>query len=343
MGRCNLFRTGAAVAGLLIAGALVSEPACALAAPAEPAMPVIGPSKLPDIRARTLVTRILRSKEGLDYTIFISAPDGAPPPGGFPVLYVLDANAWFGAAAEIVRLNEIESGPAIVVGVGYPIRTMHDARRRGHDFTLGAPLAPQGAYAGTDFGGADAFLEFLKGDLRSEIGKAYPIDPGRQSLFGHSLGGYFVLHALFTAPEAFFAYIAASPAIWWDDKALAAEEQAFLSRPGLSRPGAKPRTQVLITVGGLEQQLGEADVKLMTKLYAANPGAFGGATLAATLAEIRKGQAKDGMIDRARDLAGRLKHAGVPVSFALLADENHRSSVPTALSRTMPLALAEPR
>jgi len=301
-------------------------------APSAPTQPM----KLPDIRERTVTTRVIRSKEGLDYSIFISAPEGSPPPGGFPVLYVLDANAWFGVAAEIARLNELEGGPSIVVGVGYPVHTLYDGPRRDHDFTVGPPLTPQPASVGSKFGGAAAFLDFLRHDLRDAIAKTYAIDTHRQSLFGHSLGGYFVLHALFTAPDAFAVYVAASPAIWWDDKSLKAEESAFTAR---SRSGAQP--EVLITIGGLEQQLGAADAALITKMYSMNPAAFGGGTLDQALAHIRESQAKNRMIDNAREMADRLKAAGVNASFVVFDGDNHRTEVPSALSRTLPLALKE--
>jgi predicted alpha/beta superfamily hydrolase len=314
--------------------ALFGQPV--LAAPPGPVAAKPAPAgayRMPAIRHRQLTTRIVRSGEGLDYTIFVSAPEGPPPPGGFPVIYVLDANAWFGAAAEIARLNELEGGPAIVVGVGYPVDTLYDPPRRAHDFTLGPPVTPQSSYAGADFGGADAFLRFLRVTLRDDIGRSFEINRRRQTLFGHSLGGYFVLHALFSQPDAFDVFVAASPAIWWDAEALAKEEARFEAAP----PNPGPR--VLITVGGSEQELSPADVALFHRLYAQNPAVFGGKTLEATLAETRRGLAKDRMVDNAREVADRLGKAGVQAQFAPFPGENHRSEVPSALSRTMGLAL----
>src|SRR5690606_6559257 len=45
---------------------------------------------------------------------------------------------------------------------------------------------------------------------------AVPIDESRQTLYGHSYGGLFVLHALRTQPGAFQRYVAASPSLWWN-------------------------------------------------------------------------------------------------------------------------------
>jgi predicted alpha/beta superfamily hydrolase len=308
--------------------------AAPLAPDAKP--PAAAAPTAPDIRERTLSVRTMRSKGGLDYTIFISAPKGPPPPGGFPVLYVVDGNAWFGLAAEVARLNEIEGGPSIVVGVGYAVHTLYDDARRNQDFTVGPPPAPPPGSAGAHYGGAPAFIDFLRHDLRDAVGKAYKIDPARQSLFGHSLGGWFALHVLFTAPDAFSTVVVASPAIWWDDKTLMAEEQAFAAKPPKNPP------KVLITIGGFEQQLGPADTALMTKMYALNPAAFHGATLDQALAAIRASQAAHRMVDRAREMADLVRAAGVPADFAVFDGENHRSEVPAALSRALPLTLKSP-
>lgn len=295
--------------------------------------------KLPAVRKRSTTVRTLRSEEGLDYLLFISAPEGSAPPSGYPVLYVLDGNAWFGVAAEIVRLNEIEYGPALVVGIGYETDTLYDARRRGHDFTKKAPASGDiGAYEGTEFGGADAFLEFLVEDVRAELRKSYPLDDRRQTLFGHSLGGFFALHVLFTKPEAFDAIIAASPAIWWGPQDLLEEEKAFLARV---KPKDAPR--LLITVGELEQKLGAADERLLRKLYAANPAAYKGKTADEMIEEVRERlRTKNTMVDDARAQSERLKRAGIEHEFVIFAEENHRTSVAPAIGRGMYIALGEP-
>jgi uncharacterized protein len=337
MTRIPVLSNRSGLAALIFALIALPSASNAADAPAKTSPAPAEAKKLPDIRERIVTTRIIRSKEGLDYTIFISAPEGLPPAGGFPVLYILDANAWFGLAAEIARLYELEGGPSIVVGVGYPVRTLYDDARRNHDFTLGPPVVSRPESAGSKFGGAAAFLDFLRHDLRDAVGKAYPINTRRQSLFGHSLGGYFVLHALFAEPDAFATFVAASPAIWWDDTTLKAEEKRFISH--FRSSGTRP--DVLITVGGLEQELGAADVALISKMYSMSPATFSGATLEETLAHFRQSQAKNRMIDNAREMADRLRSSGVDAGFDLFAGENHRSEVPSALSRTIALALKE--
>ena len=80
-------------------------------------------------------------------------------------------------------------------------------------------------------GGADAFLAFIATDVKPLIESELAIDRGRQALFGHSFGGLFVLHVLFTRPESFQSYVAASPSITWGEPAITAAEARFTADP----------------------------------------------------------------------------------------------------------------
>ncbi len=98
-------------------------------------------------------------------------------------------------------------------------------------------------------GGLDAFLEVIETEIKPRVAAMVPIDSSSQSIFGHSLGGLAVLHALFTAPNAFRTFIAASPSIWWNRKAVLGGESKFADavRAGTATP------RVLITMGSEEQ------------------------------------------------------------------------------------------
>ncbi|BBI61027.1 hypothetical protein HSBAA_23330 [Vreelandella sulfidaeris] len=81
-------------------------------------------------------------------------------------------------------------------------------------------MLPTGNVAENDFqqrphGGADRFLSFIEGHLKPEINRRFAINTEQEAIFGHSLGGLFVLHALLTQPSSFDRYIAISPSLWW--------------------------------------------------------------------------------------------------------------------------------
>ena len=192
-----------------------------------------------------------KSDGGETYRIFVSYPKGEPPAGGYPVLYVIDGNAYFASFAETRRLLEYaEKGKALVVGVGYPTDEAYDARRTA-DFLFPVPTEGPPAQAKSQPGatntGRDKFLAFLTGKLRAEIGKRYRIDPGRQSLFGHSFGGLFALHTLYARPDAFQAIVAASPSLEWNVQDLLREERSFAAKLA---EGKIARTSRLMLVAG---------------------------------------------------------------------------------------------
>ncbi|MFG1404078.1 alpha/beta hydrolase [Xanthobacter sediminis] len=270
-----------------------------------------GPLTLPGTEERTVV-----SKAGLPYRIFIALPQEPPPPSGYPVLYVLDGNAVAGTLSDYARTQARSQGgliqPAVLVAVGYPGDAPHNMRRRARDLTP-APATADGAgtyLKAEDTGAADAFLSFLVDELRPIIAADFPTDPARQGLMGHSFGGLFTLHVLFTRPAAFSTYIAASPSLWWADRAILKEEATFAARP------PQGRRRLLVTVGGQEQQL--------------HPGLAGqpqAEAVARRLAERR-------MVDAARELSQRLAAlpgAPVEVRFEVFPGQTHASAAPHAL------------
>lgn len=134
-----------------------------------------------------------------------------------------------------VAPNYSEGG--IIVAIGYPLtEDVYDYRR---DIDLTPPHTAEDQNSATHSqeeeekcGGADLFLDFIlnvvKPFVRSTI---FPsVEISQEALFGHSYGGLFALHALFTRPAAFDCLIAASPSIYWHDCMLLSEERAFRER-----------------------------------------------------------------------------------------------------------------
>ncbi|KAH7163845.1 Alpha/Beta hydrolase protein [Fusarium sp. MPI-SDFR-AT-0072] len=219
-----------------------------------------------------------------DYLIQVSWPlcwnDRAPVNDDTIVstVYIVDGNAYFFTATDIARRLEFtHQTRAVIVAVGYPNKTcVFDTRRNGDltpassDGAYDIPPGPDGKPSLGPFGGASDFLDIIKNDIQpyieSTLFPGVPLGAGPKALFGHSYGGLFTLNALFTKPESFDTFIAASPSIWFNNCSIVRDqEQRFNERDPLA--GRAPR--LLVMFGGAEQTLiqlpGESDEKFEKK------------------------------------------------------------------------------
>jgi len=248
--------------------------------------------------------RDFEARDGSRYRLLISVPEGPAPARGFPSLVLVDGHALFPVAATAARLQAQRPeatgvGPAVLIGIGYPDGRPFDAERRQRDLL---PLP----------GGADRFLDMIVDEVLPAVAQVAPLDPARRALAGHSYGGLFVLHALFTRPGLFDALVAGSPSIWWQDRAILASEETF------RRGGSASAGRLLITVGSHEQ----------APTLAVPP------QRAERLAQAR-------MRDNAAEMADRLAASGrVACDFNEFPGENHVSVIPSMLSRAIAFALA---
>lgn len=169
------------------------------------------------------------------YGINVYVPNEEAPKEGFPIIYVLDGSSYFHLVKEAVRLqsrNAPKTGvkPSIVVGIGHG----DDMReRRFYDFTAPAetyiyPARFKGK-GHEKLGGAAVFSRFLEEELKPMIEAHYPVNKAQQSLFGHSLAGYFTLWQLFHHQSSFQRYLAISPSIWWNEHELVQCASVFLN------------------------------------------------------------------------------------------------------------------
>lgn len=183
----------------------------------------------------------LASPQGNSYRIFIAAPVGEAPEGGYPVVYMLDGNSIFGTAVETARFQRSVLGPVVIVAIGYPIDRPLDGTRRFWDMTpVTAPEHIPGHFnPAIVTGGQDQFLDFIADQVKPLVESRFPIDTGRQTLFGHSLGGYFTLYTLFTRPELFQTYVAGSPSIWWNGRSVLRDLETFRQMPREIRNGRR--------------------------------------------------------------------------------------------------------
>jgi uncharacterized protein len=259
---------------------------------------------------------------GKDYRIQVALPDGPAPSGGYPVVYVLDADLVFNTVVETMRIQARKPEatgvrPALIVGIAYPLKD-NPIARRAVDYTpspVALPIPEMSAAMRSLGGGADEFLAFIREELRPAIAQRYAIDTTRQALFGHSLGGLFVLHALFAQPDAFSDYIAASPSWWWNDDVMSKAEAKFRTRS--RQPGA--RLRLLLTVGEFEQK----------------PSRFSD-NMPGGMETLRQ----RGMVDNVHALGNRLSHVpGLIVKDQEITGENHLSSIPQAINFALRFAL----
>ena len=174
------------------------------------------------------------------YRVQLAVPRRVPPPAGFPVLYLLDGNAAFAALtqAQLASMAAQET-PPVIAAIGYATDLRFDVVARAYDYT---PPLPEGGVAsaaasadaarGRRTGGADVFLDLIETRIKPAVRSRAAIDPARQSLWGHSYGGLFVLHTLLTRPGSFRTYIAADPSLWWAD-GLVLRDAAALPADGV--------------------------------------------------------------------------------------------------------------
>jgi hypothetical protein len=271
------------------------------------------------------------ASNGRTYRIFLVAPSAPPPPGGYPVLFMTDGNEMAQIASTVSVVGTLTGAirPALVVGIGYPVESLLEAEEmRMYDLTPPTP-ADYAPWPGAEgpWGGGDALVEFILEQVAPQVSELHPVDPSDRSLFGHSAGGLLVLHTLFKRPEAFRSYIAASPSIGWNDRAVLNGESAFAAQ--VSSGAVAPR--VLITVGSLEQSTDN----LPTPIESIAPG-WSPEQAAERIRAAR-------MVDNARELAERLsvlsEGTGLETEFVVFDAETHTSVVPASVSRGIGFAL----
>ena len=257
-----------------------------------------------------------RSRKGREYAIWISLPKGNAPEQGYPLIFVLDPHTAFATLVDWVRNHENMYGPVVVVGVGSPGDSHIDDRLL--DLTPPTDPATLPAFRSDwgSVGGADDFLEFVTEIVRPQVSRRVPVDMTRQALFGHSLGGLFVLHSLFTKPTTFDTYVAASPSVWWGNKVVLREIAEFSKR---QKDSGGPR-RLLITIGELESKV--------------NPEELRAAEMSSiNLYEVRQhSRMVENAVALAAELAPLAAH-GLHTVFARFVDETHNSVIPAYLSR----------
>ena len=171
-----------------------------------------------------------------DLKVCISLPHSYcyQPEQFFPVLYVLDADLFFGLVADMTRLMHIDGAcpEIIVVGIGYPLRELYGSEfqrfiaRRHYDFspvadpTVERELESWLQLERVPTGGARRFLQVIEQEVLPTVEAEYRARPGDRALLGHSAGGMFALYALWQEPSLFRRFVIGSPPLGWGEEAL---------------------------------------------------------------------------------------------------------------------------
>lgn len=267
------------------------------------------------------VRRMRAASNGHDYRISVWLPPGPAPEGGFAAIYVLDANALFATFVEGVRRSSRRPdatgiAPTAIIGIAQddpdlPAGALYAEAPRRRDFTFGPP-AHEAAPAPGSTGGGAAFLRFLVDELAPALRAELALNAARQSLFGHSLAGHFVLQALAARPDAFRSWAAISPSIWWDEAQLRTQLSAALPHP------AAPR--LLMAVGEYEGEI--------PPWQRQQPGHE----------QLVARRAKRQMVTSAQALANEVlgpRLTAEAFRFQVFAEEDHASIVMIAAQRTL--------
>ncbi len=223
---------------------------------------------------------------GRKYRITVSLPlgyDRSPDEGWpfnntpalWPVVYVLDANWYFGMVTDIIRPMSWcgSTSDAIVIGIGYPedkdpIAAFRESfTRRNADLTPVRDEAEEKSMEAqhkrpTPSGDSGNFLEFIKDELIPIIEKDYRADPAQRILVGHSYGGLFGVFAMLEAPDLFDTLVIGSPTLTYGNRITFQREEAF------AKENKKLPAKVFLYVGEYEEGLDDTTLTDTLRLAA---------------------------------------------------------------------------
>lgn len=253
---------------------------------------------------------------GRTYRLMVAAPYNLDPAKSYPVVYILDGYWYFRPAVDFTTEAGDRLQSAIIVGIGYPTE---DYKRHCdlRSLDLSVPADPANTPGESEPGDCDAFLQMIQDEIKPFVEKNLPVDKSKQTLYGKSFGGIAVLRQLFRNPDAYQTYVSASPAIFWNNRAVLAEEATFTQK---AKAGTL-KLKLLLTTAEGEQYRG-TDPKQLERASSSR------------------------MIDNASELADRLKALDperVTVDYTLFPKESHFSVSLACLGRGLSFALPPER
>ena len=177
------------------------------------------------------------------YRLFIAVPEKPAPREGFPLVLLLDGNTTFKPAIR-------QAPDAVIVAIGYSTDEKKEiVKRRFYDLTSYAPADKIPLREGMEApktGGEEEFRSLIEKKILPEILMELPVDRNNITLFGHSLGGLFVMKSFLSAEShGFSTYCAADPSIWWNGHEFMEKLAAYNKPEGL-------KSRLLIETSGIK-------------------------------------------------------------------------------------------
>jgi uncharacterized protein len=158
-----------------------------------------------------------------------SYSDTSYVPLKYPVLYLLDGDAHFHSVTGLIQALGTGVNGTMVLPEMIVVAIPNTDRTR--------DMTPSHVDKGLDgkpspfmksSGGMANFFKFMTGELIPQVERTYRTAPYRVFV-GHSLGGITTINALYTIPDAFNAYVAIDPSLWWDDRLLLRKAKDYFS------------------------------------------------------------------------------------------------------------------
>jgi predicted alpha/beta superfamily hydrolase len=142
----------------------------------------------------------------------------------YPVLYMTDADWFYGTASDMAHMLELEGKDFILVGIGYGDKASCREKRLKD---MGSDLNADGIPAYT------LYQSFLKDELFPEIESRYRALSTNRTYYGWSLGALFANHLLYEQRDLFDNYILGGGRfpMYWSEHMKNSVRQAKNDRP----------------------------------------------------------------------------------------------------------------
>jgi len=171
----------------------------------------------PAIKIDSLHSKILNEER--DIWVYVPASYDSTLKQKYPVAYLLDGDAQFNTALNIIQqLSEENMNQVLPQMILVGIINTDRMRDLTPSHVSYDPDIPDSSYVKTS-GGSENFTSFIEKELIPYIDSKYPAAPYR-ILIGHSDGGLFCINTLLNHTNLFDGYIAIDPNLGWDNNKI---------------------------------------------------------------------------------------------------------------------------